>query len=672
MRQYSLVGLLLLVLTLPGTLSADPVSLTVSPAFQVAFTGSTVTVQVAVSGLQAESIGAFQLTLNYDPQVLTLQNVTFGHPVFGDQLNLSGFGTSTLVDLSTPGQLTLAEVSFDSASTLNAAQDDDFVLVTVNFLVITTGTSPLSVSGITLGNAFGGMLPASATAGSLTAVQSQGGPPGTQTCVSTSSPAMVRSEGTAELLGNILLNCGPGVTANPITVSVSIQPSTVKIAPASTSPDNISTFPMPRVTTSVPVSGTPVGGLTVTVIGSTVNLTFTPVPGAQTFTISGIRANMAASGLAEGASISALLFTAGPLTISSSNLIVASAQTALGRNSGFVNPLRAFLSCAPPAETPSGAPPTIGFNPVSAADALQVSLIEGFPHAWRTAAEEDNGAGGVNGTRFRITLTGIPTGFAIYAPAVLSSGSATVAPAGTTLALTRVINVNEDGSGGSLTANTLGTFENVAITAGSATLVYEVTASNPGNTANSITFPVAFTGTTPTGVGTVAGSVSMAPVGPPTSAPARPQFAAGLVREIFNISLCASYVLFPTVVGNSDYDTGITVSNTTMDPLGTAPQRGDVTLYFWSADGRTQPAPVRISPAGGLRAGQTATFQASQLGVPFNGYVIAVCNFQFGHGLARLNSARLGAGMTYVGVVLTSPRLPDPSAPPPVVERTGR
>ena len=93
--------------------------------------------------------------------------------------------------------------------------------------------------------------------------------------------------------------------------------------------------------------------------------------------------------------------------------------------------------------------------------------------------------------------------------------------------------------------------------------------------------------------------------------------------------------------------------------FGTPAQTGDVTLYFWKSGGGTNPAPVTIAKA--LPAGQTTTYVVSSLKEAFTGYIIAVCQFAFGHGFAFINSPSPGTGGSfaqgYTALSLPNPRL---------------
>ena len=143
------------------------------------------------------------------------------------------------------------------------------------------------------------------------------------------------------------------------------------------------------------------------------------------------------------------------------------------------------------------------------------------------------------------------------------------------------------------------------------------------------------------------------------------------------IQLCQTTLLFPFVTASPGFDTGIAIANTSQDPFGTAPfpignhtsavnQTGDCTLYpygfTYSSTGAVGAGPAAIpgcntNPAlvGGtscfpsVRYGTVATVNANsggQSGVGvfpqgFQGYVIAVCNFQYAHGYASVTDQGL-------------------------------
>ena len=112
----------------------------------------TVTLTLNISGLKvgdnvdltgSPSVSAFDLVLNYDPTVLTLQSSTFG-----SKLWLSNTSDPTYadvqIDLSTPGRVELFDLSSDSAATLRSLQPASFSLGTVTFAAAGIGSTKLT------------------------------------------------------------------------------------------------------------------------------------------------------------------------------------------------------------------------------------------------------------------------------------------------------------------------------------------------------------------------------------------------------------------------------------------------------------------------------------------------------------------------------------------------
>lgn len=153
------VGVLVVcALMIVGSLSrAEAITLSLDPVTQDAGVGSAVNVSLVVSGLtggSAPSLGAFDIRIGFASGIL-------GPPiaVFGDQLDLGGFGSVTTIDTSVPGAISIAEVSLDAPADLNTLQADTFTLATLTFLATGGGTSPLSLAlNAPLADAEGGPL----------------------------------------------------------------------------------------------------------------------------------------------------------------------------------------------------------------------------------------------------------------------------------------------------------------------------------------------------------------------------------------------------------------------------------------------------------------------------------------------------------------------------------
>ena len=152
--------------------------------------------------------------------------------------------------------------------------------------------------------------------------------------------------------------------------------------------------------------------------------------------------------------------------------------------------------------------------------------------------------------------------------------------------------------------------------------------------------------------------------------------AAASGTNFLNINLCTTALLFPYVTtaflvpGQSGFDTGISIANTTSDPFGTTTQAGTCTLYWYGGPpGAVTPVAAEPTPttlgAGGIGStvpimtGTTALTLASQ-SVPadWSGYMIALCNFQFAHGYASVTDVGVRNIMaSYLALVIENPTL---------------
>jgi hypothetical protein len=139
-KRNFLCGLLLLGTALiPGLrqAKASAVVLDLFPGSNITVTPAPVTVDIRISGLgnlSSPSLGAFDLNLLFDPGILTFNQVMFGDPIAGDQVDMSGCGAlCQFAFLTGPGALEIIEVSLDSPTVLNATQLSSFTLARVLF-----------------------------------------------------------------------------------------------------------------------------------------------------------------------------------------------------------------------------------------------------------------------------------------------------------------------------------------------------------------------------------------------------------------------------------------------------------------------------------------------------------------------------------------------------------
>jgi len=205
---------------------------------------------------------------------------------------------------------------------------------------------------------------------------------------------------------------------------------------------------------------------------------------------------------------------------------------------------------------------------------------------------------------------------------------------------------------------------------GAGEAVWEVISSNP-NLSENFDFGVYFFGPANTannlpalGTGTV--DMSFAPVSTNTSASSSapiPRFVdlstGGL--NLVTVKICQTDLLFPFVTNEAGFETGLAIANTTTDPFGTTAQNGACAMSFYGdntvATNATTTAPCLTAGAcsGTISSGKVYTNTVSGVvGSAFQGYMIAVCNFQFAHGFAFVSDTHAtNLAMGYLAIVLT-------------------
>jgi hypothetical protein len=281
------------------------------------------------------------------------------------------------------------------------------------------------------------------------------------------------------------------------------------------------------------------------------------------------------------------------------------------------------------------------------------------------------------GTRLKAVFNNVPAGVRIF----VSTANVTNAfrspvsqPAGNSTSPYAVLVLSEtaadangfppaatSNSNITFSGNTIGIWE-VPIVNGTGTAVWEVI--NVGASAiDTLDFAVyqqftANPGANSPPVGTATVNMSYAPT-PPTAFSASaggaasatltiPRFAqTSSASNIFNIRLCNTVLLFPFVTNQAGFDTGLAIANTTTDPFGTRNQNGSCTMHFYGAS-----APPAVN-SGNIATGTVYVTLASTAAPGFQGYMIAVCQFQLAHGFAFVSD--IGArnlAMGYLALVL--------------------
>lgn len=356
------------------------------------------------------------------------------------------------------------------------------------------------------------------------------------TCVVSAVPPIVHSEGLAERLGDIVLQCtgNPGVS---VTANLSI------ILPVSiTNRINAESFATGANLTINTGSGPVQSGVSGLVTNQSIafsGFSFTfPASGTATVTIDDLRADVNQLGLQQQAPIQA--FLSGSLALHSNPVTVAVAQQGL-----LATSMDSGVTCVG-----SPAPASNSLTSLFAAKTSEQTtrVTEGFPQAFAPKDPTSD-----TGTRILLNYTNFPSTAAVYVPDFVAGSTALVPTAGgdlgtpatvgqytpgsQTLLLVRVLNADATGNGGTLTPlpapNSSGVLvldsaNPVSLTSGAGYAVYEVAAADPFAT-ESAQIPNFFVIPPNTAPAMANGSLSLAPVSTVTSATATdpiPRFEA--------------------------------------------------------------------------------------------------------------------------------------------------
>jgi hypothetical protein len=509
--------------------------------------------------------------------------------------------------------------------------------------------------------------------------------------LNTTSPILARAESEAELVSDVVLYCpiSPTVSAGQLTVFASLPVSskavTVAAGALSGSAGNSEAILQICAPTAVGVGCTPATtGVTAagtsfyqgTVAGSTVTFSGISFPAGFTAQISNVRMNL--SGAAIGSTplpVTESVFagTNGLATVVYNNVTVAYGLKSLNPPTItlLTNPSTPYYTVCGSGDPNNG----VGGNPLTASFTIAVSETFGGFFKTQTGVSSgtvspvlQNGEQGslqsaasmaigtaASGTEFSVTVANVPSAATIYLPPTITGGPVG-GGAGTafTLALTGTPTVIAKGPFATLVAFTP--------SSGTVTATYQVTASNPAQV-ETFTVPafVAFAPNTVTAQGPITALVAYAPVAALTGqATSVPDFAASANAPLNaqSIVVCQTSLLFPFVTNQVGFDTGIVLSNTSTDPFGAngaTAQAGTCTLNFYGA-GAPSPNTGVAAPGGSQATGTTNAFQLSSVAPGFQGYMISVCTYLYGHGYAFLEfdlTQGNGVAEGYLPLVIT-------------------
>jgi hypothetical protein len=294
-----------------------------------------------------------------------------------------------------------------------------------------------------------------------------------------------------------------------------------------------------------------------------------------------------------------------------------------------------------------------------------------------------------HGTRLMARFANVPAGVVLYAslyPVVTCSDcgpssrpAITAARTATTSTLTMARLVTTDANGGGSFSRVTGTNTSsfdfgaasapIALNNGAGMATWEVLQADP-LTSQTYEFGigvsyVANTSNNLPGLGSATVAGSFAPLSTVTTQSASaplPRFAdTSSARTIFTISACTTNILFVFLTNQAGFDSGIAISNTSVDPFGTAPQSGPCKLNYYgeTTGGGAAPAAQTsaVVPAGKQLTAVLST--GGNYGIAatpgFQGYMIAQCQFQYAHGFAFISD--VGANRVseaYLGLILDS------------------
>lgn len=480
------------------------------------------------------------------------------------------------------------------------------------------------------------------------------------------SPLNAVKNGVAEVMGDVSLTVSAspaptGIAANDqITITYSqagIIPEQAAVGVASAG--GVASSPTGWSVTAT--AGFPAFSVTVTPsvpsIGGTVTIRFgaagAPVAGTDTITVAGVRASVL------GRPVAGLVitqFTAAPS--GSSSFIVTSSPTVafVVDNFSVSATSSSSMGVRIPICQPGGTASfkvkeeslTTWVNYTTATDGRSVPGIAPLPGL---------AAGGNANSQVHFVVDGVPTGVTIYWPAVvLSNEDIDSFTPGIQQSQLNWVSQSTNGSDAIYSFST-------------------VSQASSDNTVETFTFNFTFATSGTTGSGIIAVTLATPPGSATTlqaqeypadsaTSTARPRFQDPL-RAALDFATyvdCVTNLLFPWVgsLPSIGYDTGVAVANTGYDVGAIVPATvgddGVIRMYFYpQTNGAAPVAPTPITTAV-IRPGDTYANTMSALGINTFGYMIAVCEFRFGHGFAFITQGTIGGTLDiahgYLALVL--------------------
>jgi len=219
----------------------------------------------------------------------------------------------------------------------------------------------------------------------------------------------------------------------------------------------------------------------------------------------------------------------------------------------------------------------------------------------------------------------------------------------------------------------------VSISNGTGSAVWEAVNTNP-NTNETFKFAVYVTYVANVAQnsplpGTTTVNMSYAPTATSGVASATlpvPRFAgdSSAAKNIFIVNICRTILLYPYITNQAGFDTGLTVANTSQDPFTTGSnvtgaQAGSCAFTYYGGTTAAPTTPPAPTNTGTIAAGTVWANTLQSIAPGFQGYMFAVCNFQYAHGFAFISD--VGArnlAMGYLAIVIPDPGTGTRSAGP--------
>ncbi len=500
----------------------------------------------------------------------------------------------------------------------------------------------------------------------------------------------IRAEGTNELVAS------ESVVFTPPAAALQVTNATVTFfesAPVTSTPAAGATAANPIINASLTCGGAPIFGQ-LDATGKQIsfaNVTIAAAPATTTCTLTGVRVN--ANAVTASATLTTVTATAA-ITINGITASQVGSSTVAFVFSTLATPVVNNITAGgvvapiPPIFTATG-------NPVkpTTVPSFYASMGQSLAGAFKTCQGENGDGLATFGTRVQLAIGNVPSQASVWVPTTIAvTGgwnfvlvtsptapdtacptnlapantpatlpTATASNAAPAIAAALTYPVPAAGSPAGTNVITYGPNAAVTFSNGTGIAVYEVQAVPAGAQlkVSNVEVPVFVTlpaGALSTGTGAVTVLESYSPQAAAAAATTIPNFAVTTATPLPGVNIITSQtsLLFPYVVSQLGFDTGIAIANTSADPFGTVGSSGTCTFNVYGA---AQPTPnTNIAAGGTIAPGTNGTpFLLSSIAPGFSGYMIAQCNFIDAYGYAYIEynlTQNNGVSEGYVAVQL--------------------